>query len=210
MKTTKRILSVFLTLALALTLALPALAAAPVITGITPARPVARTGKNLTLTVTAQGEGLSYQWYQWIDDDWAIIPGATSGSLTVTATIEEFVPAFEDGVFGAIAGYFAGFTGLLIGLRKQYRVMVSCGEGETYREITAVFVPGLLDSCRGFYQLYEALALNLGPQLMGEDIIDNLIAVMTICKFFTYPLLWLMGAMLWPFGSMMYYIQLIF
>ena len=158
MKTTKRILGILLALALVFTLALPALAADPIITGVIPQNPIARTGKSITLTVEAElPEGdagpLSYQWYQWVDGDWEEIAGATAKSLTVTATAEEFIPDFSE------LDSLDSLNFDVRGIAKQYQVVVSCAEGETELDFDVVFILGFFDMYSTFFQISLATAL---------------------------------------------------
>jgi len=195
MKTTKRVLAVLLALALGLALFAPmAMAADPVITGVTPQNPVARTGKSITLTVEAQPpQGaetpLAYQWYQWVDDDWQAIAGATTKNLAVTATLEEF-----------ITGY-SGMTldNMLFGLSKQYQVIVSCGEGQASQDASAVFFPGFFDNYSGTLQVIRELAMDLFGL---SDISDS---ALNFASILVFPLMLFNAAMLWSFSSLAYY-----
>ena len=61
--------------------------AAPVITA-DPQNVTTEAGKTAVFTVTATGEGLTYQWQQQVDGGWADMPGETGATLTVSATPE--------------------------------------------------------------------------------------------------------------------------
>ena len=170
MKTMKRVLGILLALALVLTLALPAMAAEPVITDVSPERLVARTGESITLTVEAEGAE-TYQWYQWVDDDWEEIAGATAKSLTITANIEEFTELDD----------------LFSGLKKKYCVVVFGNGDQISADITVVFVPGFFDSFRGMFRYSENFAYQRGVNrlsfILGEIFLLPflLFAVLTIC-----------------------------
>ncbi len=60
---------------------------APAITG-QPQDVTTGAGKTAVFTVTATGEGLTYQWQQQVDGGWADMPGETGTTLTVSATPE--------------------------------------------------------------------------------------------------------------------------
>ena len=60
---------------------------APVITG-QPQDVTTEAGKTAVFTVTATGEGLTYQWQQQVDGGWADMSGETGTTLTVSATPE--------------------------------------------------------------------------------------------------------------------------
>jgi len=194
MKTTKRVLAVLLALALGLALFAPvAMAADPVITGITPQNAVARTGKSITFTVEAQPpedaeSPLTYQWYQLIDGEWQAIEGATSKSLTVTAAVDEFISG----------GPEADLANLYFGLIKQYRTVVTCGEGQSEQAVKAVFVLSFLDGYSGVIKFVRAgvpeVALSSPSIMLGINF--GLIIVSPIL-FFTAIRIWFLSFMMY-------------
>jgi len=169
MKTTKRVLAVLLALALGLALFAPMAAAAdPVITGVTPKNAVARIGQSITFTVEAQlpegAEGpLTYQWYQQIGGEWQAIAGATTKSLTVTAKVEDYISAMFDE-----SGTYVSLNSLVLGLAKQYRVEVACGEGIAFQEVEATFSLGFIDSYRAIILLLDTEITNLAIQGLDD------------------------------------------
>jgi len=203
MKTTKRTLGILLTLAIALTLALPAFAGEndPVITAVTPQNAVARTGESVTFTVEAQApEGaedpLAYQWYQWVGNDWQAIEGAASKSLTVAANVEEFV-------YGDIS---VSVENLFRGLKKQYRVIVFCDGNEASQDVSARFCPGFIDSFGGSLQLVQLVSTNLlykiFPDREWDDIAQTVGVPITMLLF---PSMLITGTMLWLLSTLTYY-----
>ena len=212
MKTTKRILGILLALALTLTLALPAAAADPIITGVSPQNPVARTGKNITLTVEAElPEGdagpLSYQWYQWADGDWEEIAGATAKSLTVTATAADFVPANFDEVFDTSDG-FGSLETLLFGLIKQYRVTVFCAGGQAAQDMPAAFRLGFFDSINIWFLLFDAMLLDMMTEdgLADDPYFETMGRFMGgFVKVLFGPFLLFIGIDIWFMGNILYY-----
>jgi len=193
MKTTKRVLAILLVLTLGLALFAPMAAATdPIITGITPQNPVARTNQSITLTVDAQppedAEGpLSYQWYQWVDGEWQAIEGATAKSLNVTAKVEEFIS--EDIV--------ASIQSLMNGLTKQYKLVVSCGEDLASQETSALFLPSFSDAKEGYFQVCTAAAVNF---VYGPDTNFTLwLSGLRFVKVFLFPITLLCGSIIWAY-----------
>jgi len=188
MKTTKRALSTLLALALVFGLALPAGAAAPIITELSPEWPVARIGEKMTLTVGveqpegAQGE-LEFQWYQIIDDDWVEIEGAVSNSLTVTATL--------------------GDIDSLPVIVREYVLVIYYDGGAIYQTVTVGFVPGLLDSFRFAFRLVDVFIDGTDPADMGFEIADTMLRF--FIKAIFAPMLFLSALSFYFSGNALYY-----
>jgi len=203
MKTTKRITGIILALALALSLALPAFAADPIITGITPQNAKARTGQSITFTVEAQppegAEGpLAYQWYELVDGEWEAIEGATSKTLTVTGEIEDFV-----------SGFFSSIFNVLLGLKKEYRAVVSNGEGEALQEISAVFFPSFIDGSRSYLLMTASVTVNFLSNIididsfdLGMDWEDIIQIAMIPLSIIVFPMTVLAGIIIWLTSSL--------
>ena len=202
MKTTKRLLSVLLALALGLALFAPMAAATdPVITGITPQNQIARTGKKITLTVEAQLPAgavgpLTYQWYQWSDGEWQAIEGAQAKSMTVTTAIDEFVSADID----------ASVRNLMSGITQYYQVVVSCGEGQTAQNVSVKFVPTFGDGFSGVIKCAQAYATaNTSSDVNSPTWDQNLRYGTILAAIFASPVLLYSGMMIWFFSGMTYY-----